>query len=436
MLLKKSTKSFGPHILEKGKQTFNNYSIKMEIPSSIINRTFVSLRYRNYRLVWLGSVTEHLGEWMELVALLWLVNELTHSPLMLTVVGSCRYIPMIIFPVFGGMIADIVERRKLLIIALLGASALSITLAILVKTGIIAVWHIIVLSLLSGVVTSLNHPARHSIIPNLVPKNDLLNAISLDSASVQASRLASTPIAGLLIAHFGVIIIFGIRAIGTLSAVCWLLFVNIKLKSPPTNNTPLKNVIDGLKYVRSNILLLSMVPLYLLPMLCQNTYSNFLPVFATDILKIGPTGYGILQGAPGLGALISLISLASIGSKRIKGAALFLISGILGISFILFSTIHWPYLSILFLIIIGGMITSFMTINTALIQSQLSDAIRGRVMSLREIAFGIGPVGSLIFGAIAESYSILFALGILGMLCILISISLFILLPKVRTVIV
>lgn len=371
---------------------------------------------------------------MELVALLWLVNELTHSPLMLTIVGSCRYIPMIIFPVFGGMVADIMERRKLLIIALLGASALSITLAILVKTGIIAVWHIIVLSLLNGVVTSLNNPARHSIIPNLVPQNNLLNAISLDSASVQDSRLASTPIAGLLIAHFGVIIIFGIRAIGTLSAVCWLLFVNIKLNPPPTNNTPLKNVIDGLKYVRSNILLLSMVPLYLLPMLCQNTYSNFLPVFATDILKFGPTGYGLFQGAPGLGALISLINLASIGSKRINGASLFLISGILGISFILFSKIHWPYLSILFLIIIGGMITSFMTINTALIQGQLLDAMRGRVMSLREIAFGIGPIGSLIFGAIAESYIILFALGILGMLCILISISLFLLLPKVRTV--
>lgn len=405
----------------------------MEVLNSILYRTFVSLNYRDYRLVWLGSVTEHLGEWMELVALLWLVNELTHSPLMLTIVGSCRYIPMIIFPIFGGMIADTMERRKLLIIALLGAASLSITLAILVKTGIVAIWHIIILSLLSGVTTSLNHPARHSIIPNLVPREYLLNAISLDSASVQASRLAATPVAGLLIAYFGVIPVFGIRALGTLSAVGWLMFVKIKLQPPSTNQTPFRNVIEGLKYVRGNILLLSMVPLYLLPMLSQNTYSNFLPVFATDILKIGPTGYGLLQGAPGLGALVSLISLASFSSHQIKGSHLFLISGILGVSFILFSLVHLPLLSILLLIVIGGMITSFMTINTALIQNQVSDVMRGRVMSLREIAFGIGPAGSLIFGAIAESYSVTFALGTLGILCLLISVSLYLLLPKVRT---
>jgi len=399
---------------------------------SLIYRTFISLNYRDYRLVWLGSVTEHLGEWMELVALLWLVNELTHSPLMLTIVGSCRYIPMIIFPVFGGMIADTMERRKLLIIALLGAALLSIILAVLVKTGIVAMWHIIILSLLSGVTTSLNHPARHSIIPNLVPREHLLNAISLDSASVQASRLAATPIAGLLIARFGVVPVFGIRALGTLSAVGWLLLVRIKLQPPVTNKTPFRNVIEGLRYVRGNILLLSMVPLYLLPMLSQNTYSNFLPVFATEILKIGATGYGILQGAPGLGALVSLISLASFTTNQIKGSYLFFISGILGISFILFSLVHWASLSIILLVVIGGMITSFMTINTALIQRQVSDIMRGRVMSLREIAFGIGPAGSLIFGAIAEARNVPFALGILGVLCLGISISLFLLLPQVR----
>lgn len=405
----------------------------MERSNSLFYRTFISLNYRDYRLVWLGSVTEHFGEWMELVALLWLVNDLTHSPLMLTIVGSCRYIPMIVFPLFGGMIADTMERRKLLIIALLAAASLSIILAILVKTGIVAIWHIIILSLLSGVTTSLNHPARHSIIPNLVPREHLLNAISLDSASVQASRLAATPISGLLIAQLGVILVFGIRALGTLSAVGWLLFVKIELKPPSTNKTPFRNVIEGLKYVRRNILLLSMVSLYLLPMLSQNTYSNFLPVFATDILKIGATGYGLLQGSPGLGALVSLISLASFGSHQIKGSHLFLISGILGSSFILFSLIHFPFLSLVLLIIIGGMITSFMTINTALIQSQVSDVMRGRVMSLREIAFGIGPAGSLIFGAIAESYSVTFALGVLGILCLSISVSLYLLLPKVRT---
>jgi MFS family permease len=401
---------------------------------SLIYRTFVSLGYRDYRLVWLGSVTEHLGEWMEMVALLWLVHELTGSPLMLTVVGSCRYIPMIVFPIFGGMVADMMDRRRLLIFALLGAAFLSIILAILVKTGTVAIWHLIVLALLSGVTTSFNHPARQSIVPNLVPKEHLLNAISLDSASVQASRFIATPIAGYLIASYGVVPVFGFRAIGALLAICWLGFVKIRLLPPATTKAPWRNVIEGFKYVRGSMLLLSMVPLYLLPMLTQNTYSNFLPIFAHDILKIGPAGHGLLQSAPGLGALASLIGLASLASHRVNGSLLFIGSGILGVGFILFSVSQWTFLSLFLLVIIGGMVTSFMTINTALIQSHVSDVMRGRVMSLREIALGLGPTGSLIFGAIAEQSSVSFSLQLLGSLCIAVSFSLFYLLPKVRTI--
>src|SRR5512135_632414 len=219
-------------------------------PESLIYRTFASLGYRDYRLVWLGSVTEHLGEWMELAALLWLVNDLTHSPLMLTIVGSCRFIPMVFFPVLGGMVADKMDRRRLLIGALLLAVCLSIILAVLVKTGIVAVWHIIILSLLSGVATSFNHPARQAMVPNLVKKDHLLNAISLDSASVQASRFIATPIAGYLIAGHGVVPVFGARAIGALLAVCWLTFVKIDLQPPAVAaRAAFRNVVDGLKYV-------------------------------------------------------------------------------------------------------------------------------------------------------------------------------------------
>jgi MFS transporter, DHA1 family, staphyloferrin A biosynthesis exporter len=400
---------------------------------SLLSRTFVSLGYRDFRLVWLGSVTEHLGEWMELAALLWLVNDLTHSPLMLTVVGSCRFIPMVFFPVLGGMVADRMDRRRLLIGALLMAAVLSIILAVLVKTGTVAVWHIIILSLLGGVATSFNHPARQSMVPNLVKREHLLNAISLDSASVQASRFMATPIAGYLIAGFGVVPVFGARAVGNLLALGWLMFVKTELQPPAAaNKTGFRNVIDGLKYVRGDMLLLSLIPLYLIPWIAQNTSNNFLPIFARDILKIGASGYGFLQAAPGLGALASLIALAAMPFYRVNGSLLLATGGILGIALFLFAVSVWPILSLILLLLTGGMITTFMTVNTALIQSHVSDVMRGRVMSLREVANGVGPAGSLLFGAIAERSSAPFALELLGIACVAVSLFLAFFLSRVR----
>lgn len=273
------------------------------------------------------------------------------------------------------------------------------------------------------------------MVPNLVKKEHLLNAISLDSASVQASRFIATPIAGYLIADFGVVPVFGARAIGTLLAVCWLMLVKIDLQPPPTvAKRGLRNVIDGLKYVRGDLLLLSLIPLYLIPWITQNTSNNFLPIFARDILKIGASGYGFLQAAPGLGALASLIALAAMPFQRVNGSLLLLTSTFLGIALVLFSVSAWPPLSMTALLVVGGMITSFMTINTALIQSHVSDAMRGRVMSLREIANGVGPAGSLIFGAIAERSSAPFALELLGIACIAVSFLLAFLLSRVRLV--
>ena len=399
---------------------------------SLAARTFASLGYRDYRLVWLGSVTEHLGEWMEIAALLWLVHELTNSPLMLTLVGSCRFIPMLIFPVLGGMVADKMDRYRLLIIALLAAALLSLILAVLVNTGTVAMWHIIILSLLSGVTTCFNHPARLSIVPNLVKKEHLLNAISLDSASVQASRFIAMPIAGYLISGFGVVPVFGARTVGNVLAVVWLMFIKTRHFSPQaTPQKGFRNVLDGLKYLRENTLLMALLPLYLIPMLTQNTSNNFLPIFADKVLKIGASGYGFLQAAPGLGALASLIALAAMPSYRVNGTLLFATTGITGIALVLFSVSPWTLLSLILLLITGGMLTSFMTINTALIQSHVSDAMRGRIISLREIANGLGPTGSLLFGAIAERSSAPFALQLLGIACVAVALLLAFFLPKV-----
>ncbi len=395
----------------------------------------VSLRYRNFRLVWLGSFGEHFGEFMELAAILWLVNELTHSPFMLTLVGASRFIAMVFLPIVAGVVADRVNRRSMLITSLLGSALLSVLLAILAFMGLIAVWHLIVISLFGGVAMSFNHPARLTIVPNLVKKEHLLNAMSLDVISVLAGRMIGMALAGYLIVILGIWPIFVIRALTCLLAIFWLLLARV----PPTpsatrGQAPWQNLTQGLSYLRTNTVMLGLVLLYLIPQLANNTYTNFLPVFASDILHVGAVGYGYLQAAPGLGAILSLIGLTLLTYYKRKAILLAASGIIMGIGLIGFSASSGFLLSLALLVIIGAMQTAFSTVNSTMIQGAVSDEVRGRVMSWREVAFGLGPIGSMLFGAIAQYTGVPMSVGLLGGVCLILSLSLLSFLPRFRSV--
>lgn len=384
-----------------------------------------SLHYRNFRFVWQGSLTEHFGEFMEIATILWLVNEMTRSPLMLAIVGSCRFMPMVIFPVVGGIVADRVDRRSLLMTALLGSSLLSVCLAGLAITGVIAVWHLIVISLLGGVAMSFNHPARQAIVPNLVKREHLLNAITLDTLSVQGARLIGMLTAGYLLATVGVWPIFVIRALGCLLAIVWLSFARVP-PTPPTARelAPWRNLAEGFHYMRGNAIILGQMALYLIPWLSMNTYTNFLPVFANDILGVGAPGYGYLQAAPGLGAIASLAGLALLTYYKSKYMLLVGFGIMFGIGMIGFAASPWLILSLFLLVIIGGAQNAFVAVNTTLIQDFIPDKMRGRILGWREVAFGLGPAGSILFGAIARNTGVPFSLGLLGGICVIISLLL------------
>lgn len=392
-----------------------------------------SLGYRDFRLVWSGSVVEHTGEFMEIAAILWLTNELTHSPLWLTIVGSCRFITMIFFPIIGGVVADRVNRRRLLMVALMGSALLSGTLAVLAATGIINLTHLVVISLSGGAVMSFNHPARQTIVPNLVKKKHLLNAISMDTLSVHMSRATGVPMAGYIIDMLGVWPIFVIRAAGCLIATFLLFFARIPATPLATRaQAPLNNLTEGFRYLKSNTSVLILVILYALPLLAQNTFINFLPVFANDIWKVGAVGYGYLQGAPGLGAVISLFILASLTYYRHKFRLLIGSGIILATSLLLFPVSYWFPLALLLTVAIGGMVTAFVAVETTLIQSVISDEVRGRVLSWREVLFGLGPTGSILFGAIAQYTGVPISLAMAGGICLFISLLLILLFPRFR----
>ena len=395
--------------------------------------TFIGLRYRNFRLVWLGSIFEHTGEFMEIAAILWLVNEMTHSPLWLTIVGSCRFISMIFFPIVGGVVADRVDRRKLLIVALTGSALLSACLAVLAATGIINLVHLIVISLLGGVVMSFNHPARQTIVPNLVNREHLLNAVSLDTLSVHMSRATGTFIVGYLIILLGVWPIFLIRTAGCLIAITLLLQAKVPA-TPPTTRTeaPWRNLAQGFRYLRGNSLLLILVLLFALPYMAQNTYINFLPVLANDILDVGAIGYGYLQGAPGIGAIIFMIVLGLMTYYKSKFRLVIASGLIMATGLLALAVSPWFALSLTLIVIVGGMVTIFVAVETTLIQNNVSDEVRGRILSWREILFGLGPTGSILFGIIAQYTGVPTSLGILSAICLITSLLLILLYPRFK----
>mgnify|MGYP001565926744 CR=1 FL=1 len=393
--------------------------------SSPLGQTFLSLRYRDFRLVWAGSVTEHMGEWMELTAFFWLARHLTPSPFLLTFIGFARFIPPLLFSFPGGLVTDLVDRRKLLITALLTASLLSVVLSILVYTERIAIWNLVVIALLNGVIISFNHPARQAILPNLVKREHLMNAISLDTISVMASSVIGAPLGGWMIDRFGVAPIFLWRALGLVLAIGWLAWVKTPLKPPASRKETLwQNISGGIRYLKRQPTVGGLVALYILPMTTFFVYLFLLPTFAKDILQVTGSGFGILNAASGLGAVISLVALASVGDFRRKGMVLLAMAITMGLTLWGFGASHWFWVTFLLLLISGASRTSFMTINATVIQKTIPDEVRGRVMSLREVATGLGPIGSLIAGGIAQLTTTTFAVEVMGIVTLLIPLAL------------
>ncbi len=382
--------------------------------TSVFANGITSLRYRDFRFVWLGSLSEHMGEWMELAGFIWLARQLTDDFFLVALIGSSRFIAMLFVPILGGVLADRVNRRSQLIGSLLFMAALSLTLLFLVYTGVIAIWHMFALGFLGGVATSFNHPARQAIIPNLVKKEDLFNAISLDTISVMGSIVIAAPLAGLIIQAWDVTPLFGLRAAGSLLAIGWLLFIKTDLMPRGERHHPVRDILDGFGYMRRNTMVLVLVSLFFIPMAGQRAFMDLLSVFARDVLHVESVAYSLLFAASGLGAVISLLVLAPLGNYRHKGWLLFGTGLVTGLAQAAYGTsqLFWP--SIAFVVIMGGARTAFMTVNTTMIQANISDDVRGRVMSMREIFMGLGPVGGIAAGAIAKYASPALAMQAIG----------------------
>jgi len=352
-------------------------------------RTFSSLKYRNYRLVWFGSCTEHIGQQMETLASAWLMKELTQSPYYLGLLALCRITPLFFFALVGGVLADRVDRRKLLIACFLSSAAVSLVLLVLARTGAIAPWHLLVAGVLTSANIGFNHPARDALIPNLTPKHEWMNAIALDTISVRTASILSAPLAGAFIAVYGTAPLFGVRSLGMLLAVWWLVKVNV----PATPDSAVKQGIwdrlsSGVRYSLASTLIMVLLMVFALREFQHEMSTVFFPFFADNILHSGPVGYGYLNMAHGIGGVVGLFGIATLGNFKYKGWLISVTGLLMGLFLIGFSLSHVLILSVALLIVANGFGSAFENVARTAVQSIVPNEMRGRVMSMREVVRG------------------------------------------------
>lgn len=389
-----------------------------------LSNMFRTLRYRNFRIFFIGQNVSLVGTWMQQIAMSWLVYRITNSALLLGVVAFSSQIPTFILSPLGGVAADRFDRRKLLIITQGLSAAQALIMAALTLTGAIHVWHIVVLGIVLGCINSFDIPARQSFLVEMVErKENLGNAIALNSLMFNASRLIGPSIAGLVIALFQEGICFLLNGVSFFAVLCSLFLMRIKPIRPPGSSprraAVLEEMKEGFKYVfgfepiRLILLLLSIISIM------GMSYVVLMPVFARDILKGGPETLGFLMASGGLGAITATIYLAS--RKSIVGLGRLIPSSatVFAVGIILFSLSRTLWISMAVLAVSGfGMMTNMAACNTIL-QTVSDDDKRGRVMSFYTMSFmGMAPIGSLAAGALAGKIGVTATLIIGSAICI------------------
>lgn len=342
---------------------------------------------------------------MEQVARGWLIYDMTGSPFLLGLIQATRAVPLLFFGVLGGVIADRFDRKRQLILAQLANMVLNLILAGLILSGQVQTWHVFVTAFLAGSVMAFQQPARQSMIPDLVDRKDLMNAIALNSAILNGTRTLGPTVAGMVIAVLNVGGSYIFQAGMFLFATVWTFQLQVPLQNDSDSYTASRsmwgNLTDGFGYVRSNPIVLSLLLVSLIPIVLAQPYSALIPVFAKDIYDIGPAGQGVLLSAPGVGAIVGALVIASWSDLPHKGLVLLAGVAAFGLGLIGFGLSPNLALALFSLFIVGAASTAYRSLNQTLLQTNTEDSFRGRVMSLYLLDRGLAPLGAVLAGFLA-----------------------------------
>lgn len=418
-------------------------------------RTFSSLQLRDFRVYWIGMLFSFVGMQMGMIARQWLVYDLTGSTTALGLVGAVSGIPMLLLSIPGGVIADRLPKRNVLIAVQSITGLLGFIIGFLIVTGLIQVWHVIAVSLIAGAAMTFNMPARQAMVAELVGPERLMNAIALNSAGMNLTRIVAPTVAGILVAAIGLAGTYFTYASSYIIVVLFLLML------PATNagagrwrrGTAWSEALEGLRYLRTNRLVLSLMVLATVPAVFAMPYMMLLPVYARDIHQVGSAGYGIMSSATGIGALLGSLVVASLGEFQSKGKLL--LAGAVGFGAMVSLFALAPYLSVwtndagthglglipmsvVFLLSLGllGLLgiasNSYMAMNNTLVMLAIPDELRGRVMGVYMMTWGFMPLGVLPIGILGDLIGVPIVLAAGGLIMVATSVFIWLAVPELR----
>jgi MFS family permease len=396
----------------------------MTAPQGAFARTFSALRYRDFRLLWFGAFTSTTGTWMQTVAQGWVVLSMTNSAFLLGVDGFLATGPMLVFSLFGGVVADRVERRKIMLLSQYLQMSFALILGALIWAGNVKVWHIFLLSFLTGSAQSFSGPAYISLLPLLVKREDMPNAIAMNSMQFNLARVIGPILAGLALAAWGAAICFGLNGLSFLAVILALLLIrspDVKT-SEAKKGTMLHEMKEGFRFVAGRRTLLLLTFLAFAGTFLGMPIITFLPVVAKSIFGLGAKGYAWMMTTYGLGSVTGALVVAATAHAERKGRVALMLQLVFACLLVVFAVSRSLPLSLVISFISGACIVGVISLYSSLVQLTTSDEMRGRVMSIFMLAFRGGmPLGNLIAGYVAQRWSISIALGVNGVVLALVA---------------
>jgi len=389
----------------------------------LISRVLKAFQYRDFRLLWYGACTSSVGTWMQKLAQSWLVLQISGSPFLLGLDSFLGEIPIFLFSLIGGVVADRMDRRRLLLVSQYIQMSCAFLLTALIILDVVKVWHILALSFTVGLAQAFGGPAYQALIPSLVPPQHLSNAIALNSIQFNLARIIGPMIGGLALTKLGAAWCFGLNGLSFVAVIISLLTIQVRFLPSPTKESMLYSMKQGIGFIRKQGGMEPLIALAFLMTALGTPLIVFLPVFAKVVFQHGPSTYTLFLSLTGAGAVLGALLVAGLGNIRRMGRTALLTLLAFGMCVFGFAVSKSLVLSCVIVALGGIAMTMAFSLVTSLVQTITLDEMRGRVMSVYNVAFRGGmPFGSLATGSLVPIFSapvvlawngcLLFALGL------------------------